>query len=1028
MASSTLAPPDGKDRRGHFTLLFCDLCDYTTLSELSDPEDTHGLRRSIEHLARSVIPKHGGAINQFVGDGILAVFGFPEPDEEGVRRAVEAALELHALAPTIAWSSPPPPGFNLLLHSGIHAGLVFVNEGGDPLHGRYELTGDAVNTAARLCSAAGRNEILVSATSLRGAESFFETEAIAPLHLKGKQKPVPAYRILGRSSVATRFEARSRLGLTPFVGRGAELVRLDAALAQAAAARGNALCIEGDAGIGKTRLLEEFQRKVRASTIRIFKGSCENYGGVAPLQPFLQIARELLSVPNDGDLRRASLAVERGLSALDEALLVHLPAFLHLLALAPWPRGETDRLQLAAVTALLDLVLAVGRQQTVVLVIDDWQWVDDASKQVLGRLVRSIHDQRVLIVLGTRSIGRDDPVLGSLPRVELTPFTEVESLRAVHALVNAPLKDWIALGMHRRSGGNPLFLEELCRSLLPEDESAEELEEVAIPSTVHSLIHTRVARLEPAQAELLRAASIVGNESSSEILQALVRVDAFDDVVGDLIAAGLLRAGDTPGSVRFQHGITREVVYESVRVRDRRRLHAEVARFLEQRYERASLADHYEALASHYARAGEYQRAFEYAELAGDKAASRSALDRARVQYAAALSHVEKLSTTPELGRRWLSIAAKWSGACVFNPARGQLSVLYAAAERARELSAYDALGHALYWLGWIYYALGEQASSIEQSERALKLAEQAHDERLTAQLHSNLGQSHAAAGSYDLALVHLERSIEMKRQRSLDARGRHGVPVGFAFALGCKALVHGDRGQFHAANIHVQEALDVVRDTGNAIEGSLLCLLGMIQIWQGRWQEALLTAARGRATGERVNGPYVLALCRTVAGYATWVLDRSPLALEELESALTWFERREIGLYLSFAYCHLAHAMFQAGRYEAAEGYAQKALERANQTDPVGEAMAHRTLALLRHAGGDFEQARAHCEAALRSAARRGSEREVALTLLTQAELELAGGERSSARERLDAALARFDEMSMSWHRAECERLRRLC
>jgi len=171
-----------------------------------------------------------------------------------------------------------------------------------------------------------------------------------------------------------------------------------------------------------------------------------------------------------------------------------------------------------------------------------------------------------------------------------------------------------------------------------------------------------------------------------------------------------------------------------------------------------------------------------------------------------------------------------------------------------------------------------------------------------------------------------------------------------------------------------------------------------------------------------------VLALCRTVAGYATWVLDRSPAALEELERALTWFERREIGLYLSFAYCHLAHAMYQAGRFEAAEGYAQKALVRANETDPVGEGMAHRTLALLRNAGGDFEQARAHCEAALRSATRRGSEREAALTELTRAELELAWGERDSARERLLAATARFDEMSMPWHRAECERLIRLC
>lgn len=1014
---------DGKDRRGHFTLLFCDLCDYTRLSELADPEDTHGLRRSIERLARQVIPKHRGSINQFVGDGILAVFGFPEPDEDGARRAVEAALELHALAPTIAWSSPLPAGFELFLHSGIHSGLVFVNEG-DSLHGRYELTGDAVNTAARLCSAAGKNEILVSEASLRGAESFFETEAIEPLVLKGKQKPVPAYRILGRSSVTTRFEARTRLGLTPFTGRTAELSRLESALAQAAIARGNALCVEGDAGLGKTRLLEEFERKIRAASIPVFKGTCEDYGGVAPLKPFLQIVRELLSVPADLEPQRAALAVERGLAAIDDALLEHLPAFLQLLALVPWPRGEAERLQFSMVTAVIELVLAVAEKQTLVLVIDDFQWADDASKQVLGRLVRAIQSKRVLVVIGTRSVGRDDPVLGALPRIELTPFTEVESLRIVHALVSTRLKDWVALGIHRRSGGNPLFLEELCRSLASSEE-LDELDDVAISSSVQSLIHARVARLAPAQAELLRAASIIGNELSRELLKELVAVDELDAVIEDLMEAGLLRAGDAPGSLRFQHGITREVVYESVRVRDRRRLHAAVARLIQQRYAGASLADHYEALASHYARAGDAEKAFEYAELAGDKAASRSALDRARVEYANALSHLEKLTTTPELGRRWLSIAGKWAAACVFNPARGQLSLLHAAAERAKELRAYDALGHALYWLGWIYYALGEQSASIEQYERALKLAEQAHDERLMAQLYANLGQSYAASGAYDLALVHLERSIEMKRSRK-DGR-KHSVPVGFAYALGVKALVHGDRGQFHAAHIHIQEALDVVRDTGHAIEGSLLCLLGMIQIYQGRWQDALHTAERGRATGERVNGSYVLAICGAIRGYATWVLERSPEALEELERALTWCERREIGLYLSFAQTHLAQAMFEAGRFEAAEGLAEKALARASE-DPIGEAMAHRTLALLSSARGKLDEARAHCEAAQRSAERRGSEREVALTALTQAELELGWGDHQLAREHLDSARERFDEMVMPWHRAECERLLRAC
>lgn len=247
---------------------------------------------------------------------------------------------------------------------------------------------------------------------------------------------------------------------------------------------------------------------------------------------------------------------------------------------------------------------------------------------------------------------------------------------------------------------------------------------------------------------------------------------------------------------------------------------------------------------------------------------------------------------------------------------------------------------------------------------------------------------------------------------------------MGFAYALGCRALVHGDRGDFNAAYMQIQEALDVVRDTGHAVEGSLLCLLGMIQLWQGRWQEALHTAVRGRATAERVNGPYVLAICQTISGYARWVLERSPAALEELERAVAWLERREIGLYLGFGYGHLAHALLTAERLERAGELASRALRRAETGDPLGEAMGERTLAWLSARAGRRADALAHGQRALESALRRGSQRDAALTQLTLGKLHLSWSEPDAAQPLLESARATFEQMMMVWHRAESERL----
>jgi class 3 adenylate cyclase/tetratricopeptide (TPR) repeat protein len=1021
MTGSDAAGSFGRGQRFYMTLLFSDLCDYTALTEASDPEDIVWLKHEIATAAKRVIGERGGSINQFYGDGVLAVFGYPVPDEDDARRGIEAAIALHESIRTLRVDVSLPAAFQLRMHSGVHSGVVFVREG-DPLHGRYELTGDAVNTAQRLCSAAGPDEIVVSRAALSGIEPYFATEEIAPLSLKGKERPMLASRVLGRQDVNARFEVQNRRGLTPFVGRESTLEQLQQAMAEAVERGGHVICVTGPAGIGKSRLLDAFRRRLPPNTA-VFGGSCERFANVAPLRPFAQALRQAFFGEEELSADRAVERLRERLGAIEASLLQRLPAFLHLLSLEPSPDAAGGAPSPKAAPhdfgqALSALFARVAARQPVVIVLDDWHWADDASKQALGVVVRAMTRAPVLVVIGSRAIEPDDILLLDAARLALEPFSHEESTRAIRTLLPRSLDIGVSAAIHRRSGGNPLFLEEVCRSL-PIDSASEHLAG-AIPTTVHGLIQARVARLPSDEVEVLRAAAVIGNEVPYWLLEKASARPDVRSVLQRLVEHELIVAGQTEGSLNFQHGITREVVYESVPIRARRALHGDVALAIEERSGK-NLAEHYEALAHHYARSASPARAIDYAELAGDKALASTALDRVRMQYGAALAALDAQPPSEAGRRRWLKISGKWAMGCLYSPARSQLTLLGRAMQYAGEVGDEEAIANIQYWMGWIHHALGEQDGAIQYETEALARASEAKRPHLRAQVLVSLGQSYGAAGEYPKALAYLAEGIDLIRARAGRVPQR-SPGSGFAYALGFRALVHGDRGDFRLAYDDMNEALAVVGEA-HAIHGSLLGLLGMIQLWQGEWKACLATVQRSREKAEQVNGPYVLAMSQTVGGYARWMLERSPDALVQLRQSVEWLESRDIRLFLSFNYAYLADGLVSAGSLPEAREFALRALERVGQKDLLGEAMAHRALARLAALDpSTAPDAQAHIEKALASAAARGSRRDAAVTELLIGERLAAEGDRSGADAVLQKAKASFEAMGMTWHQARAE------
>jgi class 3 adenylate cyclase/tetratricopeptide (TPR) repeat protein len=1005
-------------RRRYLTVLFSDLSDSTRIAAAMEAEDYAELLGRLRRAYQEVIPKHGGTIVRVQGDGLLAIFGYPDAREDDGRRATETALELHGMVRQFRFERPLPGRAPLGLHTGIHAGLVLLDEG-DVERGRFELLGNPPNIAARLSAAAGKDEILVSEETLGAEAHFFQTGARRSLEIKGAEEPIAVCAILGRAPTSTRFEARARRGLVPLVDRKAEMQALEATMQATLAGKPACVALSAGPGLGKTRLADEFLGRA-AHECQVHRGYCESYLNAEPLQPFLQILRSLCRLERGMSAVLAAEALGRTLRRIDPALERHRAELLRVLSLLTEEAGGQAARPTPdnTVAALRDLFAALAASRAIVLFIDDWQWADDATRQVLAA-IRALDRCRLFVLIASRGIAAGEAGITDAQVLELAPFNESEAAETVGALL--PSRDpFVVAEIHRYSGGNPLFIEELCHSAAHETAERRFGRAHGGAAWLNGLIESRVSRLPAAQAELLRTAAIIGNVVPAWLLERLTGRGESDPQVQGLAEQDFLFPDETPGWLRFKHGITRDVIYDSVGLHPRRALHLRIAESL-LGHASGSEAEPFEALAYHYGAGAQHAEAARYAELAGDKAMAAAALDRAQTQYRAALASLDMLEPSPANRQKRNLIVQRFGMACIFDPAKDQLEVLHRAVELA---SAHDdpaGMASAEYWLGYINYGLGESRAAIDHCERALSAAGRAGDDALTVQILATLGQARAAACSYDQALELLDQAIAIRRRQRSASR----PAIGSAYSLACKASVLGDRGSFAEAHACFDEALEALRGGNKVVEGSVLCWRSAVCLWQGRWEDALQSATEAEHIAERVKSLYVYGMSRALGAYANWVLHGASPALQTIADATSWLEARDKRLFISLNYGWLAEGMAASGRFAEARNHAAHALQRARADDRLGEAMACRALARAA-AQGDGERPPEHYLAlAMKAAREKGARHEVAVTQLCEAEIQLARGARAAAAALLDQAEAAFAAMHMDWHLARASRLR---
>jgi class 3 adenylate cyclase len=604
--------PDGPPRetRRTVTLVFTDVTGSTELGEQLDPEAYRGVMGRYFAVARAAVERHGGRVEKFVGDAVLAVFGLPEVREDDALRAVRAAWELNEAVDELSSRLVAELGVRLQIRTGVNTGAVVT---GSARAGGSFATGDAVNTAARLEQAAGPGEVLIGASTHALVRDAVEIEPVEPVHAKGKAEPVPAYRLL---SLLDRDRGRRRHEDAPLVGRERESRALDDALERMlATGRSHLITVIGPAGIGKSRLLAEFLARV-GDRAAVASGRCVSYGQGITYWPLVQALRTALSLSGTESDELVTHALEQAMGDAADTDRVIEPLMPLLGRSGAAASSETT---FWAVRRLLEELAAA---RPLVLTIDDLHWAEPTLLELIERLRDDVADLPLLLLCQARpELIEQNPGWGSGALNALTfvldPLDTEHISTSLPSLLGGDPPATLAQIVADWSGGNPLFVEEIVAHLIESgaltrgDDGwalAGDLDRLSMPPTVSALLSSRLDHLPATERDLLERLSIIGLEFSPSDAALLCDTDDLGSLLSSLARRDLLRRVRTSSGEMwaFKHIMVRDAAYESLAKALRADLHRRYAEGLatddELGLERESFVAHHLAQAARYRR------------------------------------------------------------------------------------------------------------------------------------------------------------------------------------------------------------------------------------------------------------------------------------------------------------------------------------------------------------------------------------------------------------------------------------------
>jgi class 3 adenylate cyclase/tetratricopeptide (TPR) repeat protein len=977
----------GAERR-QLTVLFSDLVDSTSLAEKLDPEDLRDLVASYQSACEIGVAQFGGHVAQYLGDGVLAYFGYPVAFEDSPVRAVRAGL---AIVESVRGLSSK---FGTLeVRVGVHTGLVVVGE--VLAHGRSDqlAVGETPNLAARLQGRAEPNSVVISDATYRASRGFFDVEALADIPLKGMAKLVRVYRVARETGALSRMDVIGAVGTTAFVGRDVELGVLRENWKSAAGGNSKVVAVCGEAGIGKSRLVSVFKGQIEPGDRTVFcRGSPLHQNSA--LYPVITLLGSLLATSTD----EAPDPVERVEQWLEQVDLRSAEAVWLICSLMS---VETEQPPLSfspqkqrqhTLELLVEWLSRWAAEAPALFVVEDLHWVDPSTLDFVAMIVHRKVRGRLLVCLTHRPEFRRSWERDSIVEMTLRPLARADAERmAAHVVGDKVLPATVLGPLVERSGGVPLFIEEITKAILETGVLAERedhfelvgtISKSVIPTTTQDSLMARIDRLGPSKATAQMAA-VIGREFSFDVLRAVSTVDdeTLRNDLSKLVELGLAYATGHPSksSYVFKHALIQEAAYASLLRTTRQEYHRRIAATLTQEF-RDIAGSQPELVARHCEGAGLLEEATSQWEVAGLRALERAANNEAIAHLGSALGALRSLPNSTESRQKELQIQLRLAPACM--AIHGWASVeVETACNRAREIAEELGDGPGLFgslWGLWtVHFVRGDLSGALPIAERVLEMGQSAKVPMLEILGRHAMAYTRFFGGDYLAARSHAELGLAL-----FDYEGEKTIVTLFqlsssvalhnilALALWClgypsKAADQAKAAEALAARLghrpstafclsfclyHAFHARDIVRAKelagrlyGISVEEGFLLWIPVGMLY-GAWSRVLLGVTEGAST-DLENGLLKFYMTRTKASIvqiyalvaeARWRLGQFEQALAAVDSGLAEVKARGECNYEAELHRIRGEILFTIGGTESlslAEASFRRAVELARET-----------------------------------------------------------------------------------------------
>ncbi|MBI4561491.1 MAG: AAA family ATPase, partial [Candidatus Rokubacteria bacterium] len=840
-----------------------DVSGFTSLSERLDPEDVHGLMNRAFELMLAEVHRYEGTVNQFLGDGIMALFGAPIAHEDHGQRAVHAALGIRKALEDYQDELQRRRGIGFQVRQGLNTGLVVVGSIGSDLRMDYTAVGDTTNVAARLQQAADPGRIVISEATHRLTAGYFQTRSLGELPLKGKAEPVSAWEVISAREARTRLEVEAERGLTPFIVRERELRLLFDCFEKAKAGHGQVAFLVGEPGIGKSRLVLEFRRRLGDEATWL-EGHSMSFGRSIAFHPLIDLLKRNFRVEEGDSEETIPQKIDRGVLRLGEDLRPTFPYLRYLLSLDPGDSAvramDPRQRRVEVFGALRAITLRSAEIHPQIVVFEDLHWIDRATEDYLTSLADSIPTSRVLVILTYRP-GYAHP-FGERTyhtRIALDTLSTEDSIRMAQAmLATEGFPEEMTALIVRKAEGNPFFVEEVVKSIQEVGAIrrsgdqwvlAKRVEEVFVPDTIQDVIMARIDRLAEAPKKTLQLASVIGREFTRRLLDRIAEIrERTEEFLRELKAIELIyEKGLFPElAYMFKHALTHEVAYNSLLVQRRKELHHIIGLAIEELYA-DRLAEQYEVLAYHFVKGEEWSKALDYLLKAAEKAAKAFAIREALALCEQALevtSHLGGAVPVTTLMAIHRAKANHYFALGDFRQSRAEGEHLLTLARRAGDRVGE---GGALAWIGWAMMWAEEFDEALAYAQQAIEVAEQMGDQSTLAGAYLTTGCIKAVTGRLDEAKEQLQRTFTMGR--SVGDFARQSLSLFFG------GMLRNWQGAYQEASDLTAEGLRIAREH-NLVGPLIRCLWahGVTLVSKGDYDGALARFEEGLALAEKVG------------------------------------------------------------------------------------------------------------------------------------------------------------------------------